>query len=107
MAALASSLSEQDKTGKRILRRLLAKYLPAHLLDRPKAGFSLPPGQWLRGPLRPWTEELLSPARLGAQGLLDVKLILQRWQQHLNGQRNWSGALWCVLMFQAWLDEWS
>ena len=96
----------EGRIGKRILRELLAKYLPAQILDRPKAGFSLPLGQWLRGPLRPWAEDLLGPDCLRRQGLLDGELIQQRWKQHLSGQRNWSAALWWVLMFQAWTDEW-
>ena len=93
--------------GKLLMRALLDKHLPAHLFERPKAGFSLPLGEWLRGPLRDWAESLLQEERLKHQGYLRSQPIRQRWQQHLSGHRNWSASLWHVLQFQAWLEVWS
>lgn len=93
--------------GKVVLRKLLAQYLPTDLIERPKIGFSLPLGEWLRGPLRGWAEDLLAPDRIKREGLLDANLIRRRWQEHLSGQRNHAAALWCVLMFEAWLAEWT
>jgi asparagine synthase (glutamine-hydrolysing) len=76
------------------------------LFERPKMGFGVPVGRWLRGPLRPWAEELLSRRHLAEDGLLDPKVVRERWEQHLLGQHDWHHSLWVVLMFQAWLRRW-
>jgi asparagine synthase (glutamine-hydrolysing) len=88
--------------GKRPLRAVLARYLPKHLIDRPKMGFGVPIGEWLRGPLRGWAEDLLSPQALAAGGLLNPAPIRARFEEHLTGRRNWQHALWTVLQLQAW-----
>jgi len=65
-------------------------------------GFGVPIDRWLRGPLRPWAEELLSERQLAVSGCLHGGPIRQRWKEHLSGQRNWQYSLWGVLMFQQW-----
>ena len=91
-----------DGEGKRPLRAVLARHLPKALVDRPKAGFGVPIGEWLRGPLRGWAEDLLAPQALAADGLLDPALVRSRWDEHLSGRRNWQHSLWTVLQLQAW-----
>ncbi|MET0688686.1 MAG: asparagine synthase (glutamine-hydrolyzing), partial [Methyloceanibacter sp.] len=88
--------------GKWLLRQVLYRHVPKALVERPKSGFAIPLGQWLRGPLRAWAEELLSEKRLGEGGLLTPAPIRARWAEHLEGTRNWHASLWPVLMFQAW-----
>jgi asparagine synthase (glutamine-hydrolysing) len=90
--------------GKQPLRAILRQHVPDALVERPKAGFALPIGDWLRGPLRGWAEELLSPAALDRTGLLDAKPIRAAWQAHLGGRRQREHELWTVLMFQAWAE---
>lgn len=88
--------------GKAILKDLLYRYVPRELVDRPKAGFAIPVGVWLKGPLRDWAEDLLSEAALGADGLFEPQVIRQRWANHLAGREDATQPLWAVLMFQAW-----
>ncbi len=90
--------------GKWALRQLLYKRVPKELIDRPKMGFGVPFYQWIRGPLRDWSESLLAKKRLDEQGLLVSAPIIDKWQRHLGGE-NWGYPLWNVLMLQAWLDE--
>jgi len=91
--------------GKQILRNILNQYLPNELIDRPKMGFGVPIGAWLRGPLVEWAEDLLSEQRLQNDGFFKVDEVRKRWHQHQKGQRNWQYCLWNLLMFQCWLQE--
>jgi asparagine synthase (glutamine-hydrolysing) len=90
--------------GKLIVRRLLDRLVPAELTDRPKAGFGVPVGEWLKGPLRGWADDLLSEERLKRSGFFDPAVIRRRYAAHLSGQRDSSAALWAVLMVESWLD---
>ncbi|HET8799336.1 MAG TPA: asparagine synthase C-terminal domain-containing protein, partial [Thermoanaerobaculia bacterium] len=101
---LPLDLKLRDGKGKWILRKLLARSIPESLVERPKMGFSIPVGPWLRGPLRDWAEALLDPVRLAREGYFDVAQVRAAWQSHLAGGSEWQQHLWTILMFQAWLD---
>jgi asparagine synthase (glutamine-hydrolysing) len=101
---LPSRLLMHRGKSKWLLRQVLYRHVPKQLVERPKMGFALPIGQWLRGPLRPWAEELLSEKCLAAGGLLDPAPILARWHEHLDRRHDWHQSLWTVLMFQAWRE---
>jgi len=109
VAEVAARIPLQMKSsggrGKQILRRLLRREVPCDLFERPKAGFGIPVGEWIKGPLRPWAEELLDPVRLAEQGYFDPSIVQRRWHEHLGGQRNSTPALWAILMFQSWLAD--
>jgi len=91
--------------GKWLLRRVLYRYVPQQLLERPKAGFSVPVGSWLRGPLRDWAESLIDPRRLRREGFMNPELVGEVWMHHCSGRRSDAGRLWVMLMFQAWLER--
>lgn len=101
-ARIPLDLKIRGGTGKSILRDVLFEEAPRALFERPKAGFGIPVGQWIRGPLRDWAEALLDPAALADDGLLDPAPIRARWQRHLDGTDDATQSLWSVLMFQAW-----
>ena len=99
------SLKIRGAEGKFILRNILYKYVPKSLIERPKAGFSIPLSDWLKGPLRDWANKLLNQSRIEEEGYLDPQFVETIWSQHLNGERDWTFRLWSILMFQAWLDS--
>jgi asparagine synthase (glutamine-hydrolysing) len=101
--SLPRHLKLRDGVSKWALREVLYRRVPRKLLERPKMGFGVPIAEWLRGPLRPWAEELLSEKRLVQQGLFNPLPVRERWQAHLDGT-NWAYPLWNVLMAQAWLE---
>lgn len=86
------------------LREVLYRHVPRELIERPKTGFGVPVGEWLRGPLRDWAEHLLDPSRLEADGYLHAAPVREVWQRHLSGRTNQQYELWSVLMFQAWRE---
>ncbi len=90
-----------------LLRRILHRYVPRELVDRPKIGFGVPIGEWLRGPLKDWGEDLLSATRLEREGIFQAGVVRRYWNEHASGARNWQYRLWTILMFQAWLQKWN
>lgn len=102
---LPPSMMIRDGRGKWALRQVLYRHVPQELVDRPKAGFAIPVGRWLRGPLRDWAEELLSERRLREEGYLDAAVARSLWTQHGSGLRDLTARLWNILMFQAWLSS--
>jgi asparagine synthase (glutamine-hydrolysing) len=92
--------------GKWLVRQVLDRYVPRHLVDRPKTGFSVPLDEWLRGPLKAWASDLLASDRLNRQGWFDAGRVNAIWSEHQHGGRNHGSWLWNVLTAQAWSDRW-
>jgi asparagine synthase (glutamine-hydrolysing) len=93
-----------DGRGKLVIRKLLDRYVPRDLTDRPKAGFGIPVGEWLRGPLKGWADDLLSEERLRRGGMFDVDTVRRRYRKHQSGHRDSTVALWSILIFESWLE---
>lgn len=87
---------------KAILRDLLARYVPAEIIPKPKRGFSVPLGDWLREPLRPLVEETLFSGALYPDGVFDRRGLKQYWEDHLSGRRDLKWGLWTLLALQWW-----
>jgi asparagine synthase (glutamine-hydrolysing) len=104
---LPLSVKLRGDSTKWLLRQVLYRHVPAELVERPKMGFGFPIGSLIRGPLRPWAEELLDESRLRRQGLLDPEPIRRAWRQHLDGRRDLAHELWDILALQAWLERWT
>ena len=102
---LPLSMKIRNGEGKWLLRKVLDRYVPRELMERPKMGFGVPVGKWLRGPLRDWAEALLDEQRLRAEGFLDAGAIRSAWTAHLAGRGDWQHFLWTALMFQAWHES--
>jgi asparagine synthase (glutamine-hydrolysing) len=101
---LPLNMKIRGNAGKWALRQVLYKYVPKELIERPKAGFAIPIGQWLRGPLREWAESLLGDSRLRQEGYFYPEPVRKAWEEHLTGRRDHTPKIWTILMFQAWLD---
>ena len=96
----------RDGRTKWLLRQVLERHVPPALTDRPKMGFGLPIGSWLRGELAPWADHLLDESRLRTQGVLDPLPVRRAWELHREGRRDLGYELWDVLVLQAWIDRW-
>ncbi|MFQ5565060.1 MAG: asparagine synthase (glutamine-hydrolyzing) [Paracoccaceae bacterium] len=89
--------------GKHLLRQVLYRYVPSRMIERPKQGFAMPVGDWLRGPLRDWAGDLLSDAALGQRDLIRPRAVEALWREHQSGHHDHSARLWAVINLQAFL----
>ena len=87
------------------LRELLYKRIPKQLIERPKMGFGVPIGDWLKGPLREWVFDLLDKKRMEQSGYFKTSEIHERLEQHISGKKNWQYFLWNILMFETWRKD--
>ena len=101
---LPTGMIVRDGVTKWPLRQALHRRVPQSLVDRPKMGFGVPIGDWLRGPLRAWAQDLLDPQQLAAQGLLDAHEVRATWDALLRGEPC-EYRIWDVLVLQMWLNE--
>ncbi len=104
--SLPLSFKRSNGKGKMVLRKVLDKYVPRELIERPKQGFSVPVSEWIRGPLRDWAEDLFQKARTQHGEILDADVIQYKWREHVSGGRDCSELLWPVLMFESWAQRW-
>lgn len=102
-ARLPLDVKIRDGSSKWPLRRVLGRYVPPTLFERPKSGFGVPIESWLRGPLRGWAEDHLFGAASAA--FLDTALVRRTWERHLAGRENAAYELWDVIMFAAWAEH--
>ena len=100
-----SNAGKVSRSGKIILKEILSKYIPQKLYRRPKSGFAVPIGTWLKGPLKEWAQELLLERKIKEQGYLDYKKIDYIWKKHIENKYDYTPQIWCVLMWQSWLEN--
>jgi asparagine synthase (glutamine-hydrolysing) len=105
-ARVPPGMKVRDSRGKWLVRQVLDRHVPRALIERPKTGFSIPLDDWLRGPLKSWAGDLLSPARLARRGLFEPKRVARMLDEHMTRRHNHAYWLWNVLMAEAWADTW-
>jgi asparagine synthase (glutamine-hydrolysing) len=95
----------RENQGKWILKKVLERYIPKDLFDRPKKGFTVPLAEWLAGPLRDWAEALLNEINLKKEGFFNSEKIIFYWKELLQGKSEYEREIWCILMFQMWKNS--
>ncbi|MBH30616.1 MAG: asparagine synthase (glutamine-hydrolyzing) [Candidatus Marinimicrobia bacterium] len=103
--SLPLQMKIRNGSSKWILRRVLYRYIPEELIERPKMGFTAPVGEWIKGPIKEWAEELIHNKRIEKEPYFNSQVVFEMWKQHLSGKFNHTHQLWNILMFQAWLNK--
>ena len=107
-AALPLRWKIRQGKSKYILRRILERHLPGRIFDRPKKGFSIPVGQWFRGPLRELLRDELSESRVKDVGLLDPRAVREAVEDFFgDGRRTSPAGIWHLLQLQQWAARWT
>ena len=102
---LSMKIKNQNYGNKWILRKILSDYVPEQLTNKPKRGFEVPIGMWLRGPLKIWAENLIKKERIEASGFFNYETIKKFWDEHQTGRYDWTPRLWGVIIFQSWFEK--
>lgn len=105
-SCLPDHLKYQRGKGKYLLRRLLSRYVPEALFERPKMGFGVPIEKWFRGELKEMLSDYLSASRLKREGLFDSVCVQNHLKAHLSGRANHRHRLWALLMWEMWRERW-
>lgn len=100
--SLPSHLKLRDGTGKWIFRRAVEGLVPPSVLTKPKQGFAVPLGPWMRGPLRHRVDGLLA-ADAPSLAFADRAAVERLRREHLSGRRDHAGSLWRLLALDLWL----
>ena len=103
--SLPRNLIYEMNNPKKILKEVLSNYIPKNFINDEKKGFGIPMKDWLKGQLKEWAMELLDESNLKKHGILNYKKVSKLWNEHLDGQRDWSNKIWIILMFQAWISN--
>ena len=103
MATLPSDLKLRGATGKYLFKKALEPHLPSDVLYRPKMGFAVPLARWTRGPLRDRVRNALLGETMLGSGMFNPQTIRNIVDLHESGKRNYSTAIWTMLMFDAFL----
>jgi asparagine synthase (glutamine-hydrolysing) len=103
--SLPLSMKIRNGKGKWIIRQVLKNYMPEDFFDKPKKGFAVPIGDWLKGPLKNLTLEMLSERRLINDGFLNYEMVKEILNEHFSNRKDRSHDIWSILIFQLWLDS--
>jgi len=101
-ATIPSTLKLRKGRSKHLLRKLLERYVPASIVNRPKQGFAAPVGEWLRGPLSTMVNELLQDGRMRDRGIFDPGAVRKLWVEHRTKERDHTHRLWSLVMLELW-----
>ena len=105
ICALPTRMKLRGRSMKFLLKHMLKGRVPEHVITRPKKGFGMPIAEWLKGPLRPLVEELLSEDRLRRDGLFDPAGVRALVDAHQQGKADNRKPLWSLLAFQLWHER--
>jgi len=105
VCALPLNMKHRNGVSKYALKKIANARIGEDIMDRPKKGFSVPIGEWLKGPLMIWVEDTLSYDTIKRQGYLNPDYVQGVWQAHKSNIWNHEHQLWTILMFQSWLSK--
>ncbi len=106
VAQLPENFKMKGDNKKYLLKEIVHDYVPRDMMERPKMGFGVPVFKWLRGDLKYYADEYMSPAAFQRHGLFRQDGVDHIMKQFFSGDRNYNNLFWYLLMFQMWYKQW-
>ncbi|MBV9962986.1 MAG: asparagine synthase (glutamine-hydrolyzing) [Parafilimonas sp.] len=106
VAQLPAHLKIRNQTNKYILKQIVHKYVPQHLMDRPKMPFIAPLTVWFKDELKEKIQYYLSEKKLNESGLFNNAPVIKLSKDYLDGKRVTYQKVWNILVFQLWYEKW-
>ncbi|HMU45689.1 MAG TPA: asparagine synthase (glutamine-hydrolyzing) [Chitinophagaceae bacterium] len=106
VSQLPSEMKLKNGEKKYLLKKIAHKYIPKELLDRPKAGFTIPMNEWLRSDLKHYLMNYINEEKLSQHGYLNNKKAILVRDEFLSGKKRRETQVWLILMFQMWWEKW-
>lgn len=104
--SLPQHLRQGELGPKHLLKKILYRYVPRELVDRPKQGFAIPLVSWLRTDLRELVRDYLDEGRIGRAGILDPGMVTAAVRRFDAGDTTLSVPIWTLLAFEMWRERW-
>ena len=102
---LPNELKFKNNTPKYILKKILNKYVPQHLFNRPKQGFEIPIEEWLLGSKKSYYRDIIFDKSTNLFEIIRYEKIFDKWKIFENGTVNYSKLFWNILMYQMWFKN--
>ena len=90
---------------KYLLKKSMKPYLPSKIINRPKKGFGIPVGKWIKSELKDLTFKLFNEKKIRNDNIFDYTIIHKLLKQHLEGRKDNRKQLWTLMAFQMWHDN--
>ena len=103
--SMPKNLKSSNGLSKVCLRKVLYKYIPRKIIERPKMGFGIPINIWLKEDLKDWAEDLLSESALNNQNIFNTNTVRAIWSEHIEGKKDNHNKLWSIINFQLWMKS--
>lgn len=105
-ARMPASLKLRGWSQKKyVLKKALHGRVPNEVLYRRKQGFNVPKALWMRGGMRDFVHDMLSPARVKATGVLEPSVVADVLRSHYQGRSDRSHEIWSLLVLLIWFDQ--
>jgi len=104
--SIPPNLKWKKEKSKWVLRKILYKYLPKELIDRPKHGFGVPIYEWFKLDLKELYIYYLNPKRIKKEGLLNHNIVNSWLEGYFNNKEENAWKLWLIFIFEAWKEKW-
>jgi asparagine synthase (glutamine-hydrolysing) len=104
-ARLPSTFKVKGNTSKYILKKAIGDLIPAGNMHRPKQGFAVPVGPWLRDELKDFLADHILGSRFQSRGLFKPAAVQRLFDDHQRGAGDHAHHLWTLLMLELWFRE--